>query len=169
MLAGLNGYSARANAAYRLTRRQTIAASYTYTYFDFQRTFGNSQLQTAALGYSISLSRNWDFSTQAGGIRVNTAGLTQVSIDPSIAALTGQDFAIVTFSRVLYLPIAEVRLVRSFQRAALTFDFSTSVTPGNGLYLTSRENAGTVGFSYLSSRRLTARWYAGYSQLSTLG
>jgi len=55
------------------------------------------------------LSRNWDISTQAGGIRVNTLGLTQVSLDPAIAAIIGQNFAVVTFSRMLYLPLAEFR------------------------------------------------------------
>ncbi len=32
-LAGLNGYSARANVGYRVTRRQTISANYNYSYF----------------------------------------------------------------------------------------------------------------------------------------
>ncbi len=60
-LAGLNGYSARANVAYRLTRRQTVSAAYDYSYYDFQRSFGNAKLQTATLGYSVGLSRKWDF------------------------------------------------------------------------------------------------------------
>ena len=100
-LAGLNGYSARANVAYRLTRRQTFSAGYNYSYFDFQRTFGNAKLQTATLGYSIGLSRRWDFSMQVGGIRIETLGLTQVSIDPAIAAIVGRNVAVVTFFRQL--------------------------------------------------------------------
>jgi hypothetical protein len=168
-LAGLNGYSARASVAYRLTRRQTVSASYSHTYFDFQRTFGNSQLETAALGYAIGLSSKWDLSTQAGAIRVQTLGLTQVALDPAIAAIVGQNFAIVTSFRTVYLPIAEARLMGRFRSSSLTFDFSTNVTPGNGVYLTSRQNQGTVAYSYASSRRLTVRWNAGYNQLSTLG
>src|SRR5207302_9126809 len=35
-LAGLNGYSGRANVAYRLSRRQTLSGNYEYTSFDFQ-------------------------------------------------------------------------------------------------------------------------------------
>ena len=76
LLAGLNGYNARASVAYRLTRRQTISASYDNTYFDFQRAFGDSRLETAAIGYSIGLTREWDLSTLAGGVRVDTLGLT---------------------------------------------------------------------------------------------
>lgn len=169
LLAGLNGYSARASVAYRLTPRQTISASYDDTYFDFQHAFGNSRLETIALGYSIGLTREWDLSTLAGGVRVSTLGLTQVSIDPEIAALLGQNFAEVTFSNALYLPVAEVRLIRRFKEASLTFDYSSSITPGNGLYLTSRQTSGAVEYAYTATRNLQARASAGYNQLSALG
>ena len=122
-----------------------------------------------ALGYSIGLTRQWVLSTLAGSVRVDTLGLTQVSLNPAIAALIGQSFALVTFSNVLYLPVAEVRLVRRFRNASLTFDYSTSVTPGNGLYLTSRQTSGAVAYSYVASRSLEARANVGYGQLSALG
>ncbi|MGA2878883.1 MAG: hypothetical protein ABSG13_08025 [Bryobacteraceae bacterium] len=169
LLAGLNGWNVRANVAYRLTPRQTISASYDHTYYDFQGTFGASRLETAALGYSIGLTREWDLSTLAGGVRADTLGLTQVSLDPGIAALTGQSFAVVTFSNVHYLPVAEVRLTRRWKAASLTFDYSSSVTPGNGLYLTSRQTSGLATYSYIASRNLQARANAGYNQLSALG
>jgi hypothetical protein len=169
LLAGLNGYSARASVAYRLTARQTISATYSNTYFDFQRTFGNSRLETIALGYSIALTREWDLAALAGGVRVDTLGLTQVALDPAAAALLGQNFALVTFSNTLYLPVAEIRVTRRFKHASLTLDYSSGVTPGNGLYLTSRQNSGQIVYSYIASRSLEARWNAGYNQLSELG
>ncbi len=169
LLAGLSGYNARASAAYRLSERQTISASYENTYFEFQRAFGDSRLETAALGYSIALTRQWDLSTMAGGIQVGTLGLTQVSLDPSIAALTGEGFAFVTFHNVRYLPVAEVRLIRRLKAASLTFDYSTTVTPGNGLYLTSRQTSGAMAYSYKAARSLQVRANAGYNQLSALG
>jgi hypothetical protein len=169
LLAGLNGYNARASVAYRLTPRQTISASYQNTYFDFQGAYGNSRLETSALGYSIGLTREWDLSTLAGAVRVNTLGLTQVALDPTIAALTGQSFAVVTFANVLYLPVAEVRLIRRLKTASLTFDYSSTVTPGNGLYLTSRQTSGVVAYSYIATRALQASLHAGYGELSALG
>jgi hypothetical protein len=168
-LAGLNGYNARANVAYRITRRQTVSANYDYAYYDFQRTFGNAKLQTATLGYSIGLSRKWDFSMQAGGTRVESLGLTQVSLDPAIAAIVGRNVAVVTFFRVVYAPDAEARLIRRFDRSSLTMGYSVGVVPGNGVYLTSRQNAGTVGYSYTGYRRLTAAANASYNELSSVG
>jgi hypothetical protein len=169
LLAGLNGYGARASVAYRFTPRQTISANYDSTYFDFQRTFGNSRLETSALGYSIGLSREWDLSTLVGGVRVDTLGLTPVSLQPAIAALIGENSAFVTFTSVRYVPVAEVRLMRQFRTAALTLDLSSTVTPGNGLYLTSRQTSGAVAYSYIATRSLQARGNVGYSQLSALG
>jgi len=155
--------------AYRLTPRQTIAATYDNTYFDFQNAYGGSRLETAALGYSVALTREWDLSTLAGGVRVDTLGLTEIPVDPSIAALTGQSFAIVTFRGVHYFPVAEVRLIRRFRSSSLTLDYANSVTPGNGYYLTSRQTSGAAAYSYLASRSLEARVHAGYNQLSALG
>ena len=169
LLAGLNGFNVRASAAYRLTPRQTVSASYENTYFDFQAAFGNSRLETIALGYSIGLTREWDLSTLAGGIRVDSLGLMQVPLDPAITALTGESFAVVTFSNVRYLPVAEVRLTRRFKTASLSFDYSTGVTPGNGLYLTSRQTSGLISYSSTASRAIQVRASAGYNQLSALG
>lgn len=169
LLAGLNGYNARASAAYRLTQRQTISAVYENTDFDFNNTFGESRLETAAVGYSARLTREWDLSTLVGGVRVGTVGLTEIAIDPAAAAILGQYFALVTFHNISYLPIAELQLVRRFREASLTFDFSDSISPGNGLYLTSRQTSGTVIYSYIASRDLRLRANAGYGQLSALG
>lgn len=168
-LAGLNGYAARANAAYRLSRRQTVSASYVRTYFDFQRAFGNATLDTATLGYSVGLSRRWDFAMQAGGIRAESLGLTQVALDPAIAAILGQGVAIVTFHRTVYLPTAEARLIRRFDRSAFTVGYSLGASPGNGVYLTSRQNAATAQYDYSGYRRLTVGVNASYNELSTLG
>lgn len=169
LLAGLNGYDGRASVAYRLTRRQTVSAIYEDTYFNFQNAFGNARLQTAALGYSIALAREWDLSTLGGGVRVGMLGLTQVAIDPAIAALIGESFAIVTFHNGVYLPVAEIRLVRRLKNGSLSFEYSDSVTPGNGLYLTSRQTSGVIAYSYAASRNLQARVNAGYGELSALG
>ena len=168
-LAGLNGYSGRANVAYRLSRRQTLSGNYEYTSFDYQQQFGNAKLQSGTLGYSIGLSRKWDFSTQFGGIRVSTSGLTQVAIDPAIAAIVGQNVAVVSFSRVLYVPMIEARLIRRYNRSALNVGYAMGVTPGNGVYLTSRQNVGSASYSYTGYRRLTAGLNASYGTMTAVG
>jgi hypothetical protein len=169
LLTGLNGYDFREGVAYRLTRRQTLGATYQHTYFDFQGTYGSARIETAALAYSVTLSRSLDLAAQFGGSRLDTRGLTQVTLDPAIAAIVGQNTATVTFFRVFYVPLAEVRLTRRFNRSSLMLGYSTGVTPGNGVYLTSRQTAATAGYSYTSAHRFTAALNASYNQLSALG
>ena len=168
-LAGLDGYDARANVAYRLSSRQTVSGDYNYTYYDFQRAFGDSKLQSVSLGYSVGLSRKWDFSLRGGGIRIDSLGITQVAIDPAIAAIVGQNFADVTYKRVVYAPLGEARMMRRFDRSSLTLDYSMGASPGNGVYLTSRQTAGTVGYSYTGVRRWTFALNSGYTELSSVG
>ena len=168
-LAGLNGYDARANVAYRLSSRQTVSGDYNYTYYDFQRAFGNSSLQSVSLGYSVGLNRKLDFSLRAGGIRIDSLGIMQVAIDPAIAAIVGENYANVTFAKVVYAPLGEARLMRRFDRSSLTLDYSMGASPGNGVYLTSRQTAGTVGYSYRGVRRWTFALNSGYTELSAVG
>jgi len=167
-LAGLNGYSARAGVAYRLTEHQTIGAVVQQTHFDFQRLFGNAELQTAALEYSIALSRTLDLAVQFGGTRLNTSGLMQVSLDPAVASIIGQNLAIVTFTHINYVPAAGARLTRRFSHSSLVLEYSSGVSPGNELYLTSRQTSARAAFSYTGAHRLAAAVSAGYSQLTAL-
>lgn len=168
-LAGLNGYTAHANVVYRLTRHQTISAGFKYTSFDFERIFGGAALETAAIEYAVELGRHLDLALEAGGSRVDARGLTVAPIDPAIAAIIGESVATVTFSRVLYVPELQFQLVRRFRRSSLRLGFSDGVSPGNGVYLTSRLTSATLGYSYIGYRRLTLAANGGYSQLSTIG
>jgi hypothetical protein len=169
LLAGLNGYSARANVAYRISKRQTISAGYNHSYYDFQRQFGDANLDTATLGYSIGLSRKWDFGLDAGGTRIEDLGLRQVSLDPVIAALVGQSFATVTFHAMSYIPNADIRLIRRFDRSSLSINGSIGATPGNGVYLTSKQTAASTSYSYTGYRRLNLGFTFGYSKLAAVG
>ena len=168
-LAGLDGYNAHANVAYRLTRRQTVSADYSYTYYDFQRTFGNAKLQSASLGYSVGSRRRWDLSLRAGGMKIESLGITQISIDPAIAVIVGQNFANISFFRAVYAPLAEARLIRRFNRSSLTLGYAMGATPGNGVYLTSRQNSTSAMYSYAGYRRWTLGLNASYNDLSPVG
>jgi hypothetical protein len=169
LLAGLNGYSARANVAYRISKRQTLSASYNHSYYDFQRQFGDANLDTMSLGYSLGLSRKWDFGLDGGVTHIEDLGLRQVSLDPAIAALVGQSFATVTFHAMSYIPNADIRLIRRFDRSSLSIAGSIGATPGNGVYLTSKQETLSTNYSYSGYRRLTVGFTFAYSKLSAVG
>jgi hypothetical protein len=168
-LASLNGYNGHADVSYRVTKRQTITVSVERTQFDYLRRFGNTAITQFGGGYSIGLGRRWDFSTQLGAARVDALGLTSINVDPAIAAIVGQNTAVVVFHRISYIPIVEVQLIRRFERSSLSAAFNESFSPGNGVYLTSKQTAATLGYSYTGLKKVTFSASASYSRLQSLG
>jgi hypothetical protein len=168
-LAGLDGFGGHGDISYRLTRRQTVSLTYTFAHYDFQRTFGDTDLHTAALGWSIGIGRKWDLGLQTGATVGHTRGLTQVSVDPAIAAIVGRNIAIIQFDRQITIPYLSSRLTRRFERSSLNFNAESGANPGNGVYLTSRQTIAGMGYSYTGLKRWTFGSQANYSELSTLG
>lgn len=168
-LAGLNGYIGGGDVAYRITRRQTVSASYSYTHFDFQKIFGFANIQTVALGYAIGLGRRWDASFTLGGSYAESRGLQQIAVDPAIVAIIGVPTIVANFDRFVAVPYGQVSIVRRFSRSAVSLNASTGVSPGNGVYLTSRANSAMTSYSYEGIRRWSLSSSFGFSQYSTIG
>jgi len=168
-LASVTGYNAHADVSYRLTKRQTVTVSYQHTAFSYRGQFGDANLDQATLGYSIGLGRRWDFGSQFGAARADFSGLTSINLDPAIAAILGQSTAVVAFHSVSYIPIYEAQLTRRFQYSAVTAAYNQSFSPGNGVYLTSRQTAASLNYSYTGIRKLSFGANAGYSRLTSLG
>jgi hypothetical protein len=84
---------------------------------------------------------------------VETLGLARVAIDPVIAEIIGRSVGIAAIYRINWVPAAAATLTRNFHNAVLTFSYERGVTPGNGLYLTSRTESGGAGISYTGIRK----------------
>jgi hypothetical protein len=168
-LASVTGYNAHADVSYRLTSRQTVTLSYEHTTFSYKRQFGDANMDQGTLGYSIGLGRRWDFASQIGSARVDFSGLTSINLDPAIAAILGQSTAVVAFHSVSYIPIYEAQLTRRFEHSAVTGAYNQSFSPGNGIYLTSRQTAASLNYSYTGLRKLSFGANAAYSRLTSLG
>jgi hypothetical protein len=76
-------------------------------------------------------------------------------VDPVIAALLGVSTTTQTFYARRIFPAGEARLTRKFHRALLSLSYSQYVTPGNGVYLASRQDSGEAALSYTGSRKLS--------------
>lgn len=168
-LGSLNGYDAHGDIAYRVTRRQTLTVAYEFTAFNYLRQFGDANIHTFTAGYAIGLGRRWEFALQGGGARVDFSGLTLVNIDPAIAAIVGQNQAVVTFHRTSIIPVYGAQLTRRFERSAVVAAYNQTYNPGNGVFLTSRYSAASVSYSYVGLKRATFDTSLAYSKLNSLG
>ncbi|MEO7142704.1 MAG: hypothetical protein ABI165_04300, partial [Bryobacteraceae bacterium] len=164
-LVGLNGFSARADVAYRLNRKTTISADYSYIHYDYEGLFGSSDVHTAALGYSRTLNRNWQVALRAGAFQVETKGLQFVTLDPAVAAILGQYSTIEAYYKKRVYPLVDLKLTGRFRRSQFFLYASQTVNPGNGVYLTSRNQSAGAGYTYTATRKWSLNASGGYNAL----
>ena len=167
-LYGVTGYTARGDMAYRTSRHATSGVAYDFTHFEFTKGFGGSDIHTVQLVQSFRLGRYWELAMKAGGSRVETLGLAQVTLDPVIAAILGRSTGVEAVHRVNWTPAADVRLTRGFHRASMGFSYSRGVSSGNGLFLTSRSESGTFNVTYTGTRKWNVGFVAGYISLGSM-
>jgi hypothetical protein len=168
-LVGMDGYSARANFRYRLTRVTSIGAEYTRQHFQYPGQFGQSDINMYNLLFSTQMGRAWTFSLGGGAYQMNVAGLQTVSLAPAIAALLGISTTVHTFAADNWVPAGQASLTRKFKYANLTFSYTRSVMPGNGVYLTSRTQNGLVSYTYTGIRKASLAISGGYASLESVG
>jgi hypothetical protein len=152
-LYGTTGGAARGDMQYRVTRRTTLGAAYTYTHFDFTGIFSGTDVHSVVGSYAVRITRQTEFTGFAGMQRAETKFIQSVPVDPVVAALLGTGVGNVVIHRIDWSPTANGRLSRTFQNGVLYLAGGHSVTPGNGLFLTSRMTSVMAGYAYTGVRR----------------
>jgi hypothetical protein len=167
-LYGVTGAVARGDLEYRISRHTTLGADYRFTYFDYTRGFGSTDIHSVGLNYSTQLSRHVQLSARIGGARVESTSLTEVTLDPAIAALLGESEAIQAAYHLNYVPDVQVRLTDTFRQSQFTLAYLDQVVPGNGVYLTSRNDSGNASYSYTGVRHWNFGLHGSYGRMTAL-
>jgi hypothetical protein len=168
-LPGTNGYEAHGSVAYRLTRKQTVSVNYTHDWFNFQRQYGHSDIDAVQIGYNVDLSHHISFQAGIGGTIVHNLGLQDVPVDPVVTAVLGITSITVVSNRTYYAPKFSGVLSKKFERSIATLAFSKDVSPGNGVYLTSRQTGLSAVYSYVGITKATIGANVSYSALTSFG
>jgi hypothetical protein len=167
-LIGTNGYTAQGDIAYRLSRYQTISIGYSFSHYDFQNSYGQSDMHGASLAYSVQIGRHFELALLGGGYRVESLRLTRITFDPVIAALLGQAYGLEKFYGVSYMPRAGAHLTRKFRDSMLGLGYDRNVAAGNGVFTTASYETGQIGYTYTGVRRLSLQTGASYQRFSAL-
>jgi hypothetical protein len=168
-LAGLDGYDAHGSYQHRLSRTRTVGAIYEHMFFDFPPAFGQSDINIAQVFLAGKLSRRWTFSVYGGAFQAEVTGIRQVTLSPVVAALLGTSVGTQAFYRDRVYPTGHATLTGAFKTSILSFNYSELVTPGNGIYLTSRTDSGWVSYSYTGIRKWNFGISGGYNKLESIG
>ena len=152
-LYGVTGAAARADMQYRLSRRITVGAAYIFNYFSFTRVFSDTDLHSLVGSYAMAINRSTEFTFYAGVMRTQTKFIQAVPLNPLVAALLGQTEGNVIVHDTYTLPTFSGRLSRTIHNGILYAGGSRTVTPGNGLFLTSKVGSAFAGYTYTGLRR----------------
>jgi hypothetical protein len=168
-LYGVTGAVATADVQYRLTRRSTIGANYNYNHYSFTGIFSSTDSHGVAGSYAIQLTRRLEFSGYAGFMRVETKFIQDVPVDPAVAAIIGITQGVQVVYSTRYVPNISARLSRTFSRGVLFINGGHTVTPGNGLFLTSTTTTANAGYTYTGLRRWSFNMAVGYNNNNSIG
>jgi hypothetical protein len=169
-LIGMHGYTLRGSFEHKLSMNSSVSVTYNHYHYDFPRAFGEATIDAFQLGYFTSFDRKrWSLKVQGGALQSEVEGLETVNLDPAIANILGVSTTVQTFYRKNILPNVSVSLSRKFKSSNLTFSYSTGTSPGNGVYLTSRQTAAGGSYSYTGIRKASLSLQAGYLSYASLG
>ncbi len=160
---GVNG-----GMSFAVGRNQSLTVGYGFNHFGYRKSFGASDLHGASLGYSRRVTRSWQLSVSAGAYRAESLRTISVQLDPVIASILGQTTGLEAYYGVTYGGTGSFNLNRSFRRSSLSLGYSLGVTPGNGLYLTSRSETAHASYGYSGIRNWNFGVSGNYSKYSAL-
>ncbi len=168
-LYGTIGSQARADMSYRLTRRMTVGGYYAYSNYDFNKAFGGSDVETGGLIFSYTIAKGLELRLRGGASYVQTSGIQTITIDPVIAAILGYSTGTAVVRSSQIVPDISAQISKTHKLGTASAEFIESVTPGNGLYLTSRHVGFSAHYDYTGIRRWTFSIGGSRDTLSTLG
>ena len=168
-LAGVNGYTLNGSVHRQFTRNLILGASYQHTHYDFPKAFGESDLNGYSAIFSYQFLRTWKLDLTAGVYTSEVQGVQSTALDPTIAALLGVGSVQTIFYRTNILPSGTASLSKTFRKSSFTASYVRTVMPGNGFFLTSRQESYGGGYSYSGIRRWTLSLNASSSDLRALG
>jgi hypothetical protein len=167
-LYGVTGEDARGDVQYRLSRRSTIGGNYMFTRFTYHGVFSGSNFHRFSVTYALQLSRSWEFTAFGGVTRVDNKFPQAVALDPVVAALLGVSQGYIVSFALNWLPSYSARLSKTFAHGVAYVSGSRTMTPGNGLFLTSSSYDVSAGYTYTGLRRWAFSVLGGYDRSESI-
>lgn len=165
-LASSRGFSSNGQMTYALSRRSQVGAVYSYGKFYFPRGFGSSDINSWMGQFGRVLSPRWTASLGAGIYRAESQRLQQVRIDPSVAAIIGLASSVQVAHNITSGLALDAALGGRYGRAGITFGYSRGLMPGNGVYLTSRQDQAFSSLSFTGNKRWNVGISGSYGRLT---
>lgn len=163
--------TARSDVQYRISRRTSLGAVYTFQRYTFTHGRGDSTIHMFGPSLSMRVNRWLELSGMVGAARIENKMIQSTPVDPAIAVLLGLNAIQQIAYRLEYLkvPTFAARASRGFRTGLAYVSVGHSVTPGNGLFDTSLVYTVTAGYAYTGLRRWSLNTQFLYSNAEAIG
>jgi hypothetical protein len=172
-LYGNTGVGARGDLQYRLSRRSTLGAGYSFTHFAFRGVLSSTDIHSLVGSYALALSRTVEFTSTFGFAFYETKFQREVPLDPVVAAIVCQPGQPCVGTQLFYgrnwSPNITARFSKTIPRGVIFAMGGHSITPGNGLFLTSTSTNIGGGYSYTGLKRWAVNTGVNYSFSNSVG
>jgi hypothetical protein len=164
---GSTGGGGSGSVTYRLTERTNVGGTYSHSNFTYQHDAGQSTIDGAYFNLTHQFGQYWTVNADAGFSRSDSSGFIRI---PVTIILNGQEvtgYEIGPYQLTRTTPSFRGSVSRRFRSTLATVSAGQGVTPGNGVYLTSRNQFLTGTLSY-TMRKSNISASGGYFRLSSL-
>ncbi len=168
-LVDMRSYGGSADWVYRLSRRSSLGISYSFSHFDFEKVFGDTDVHTVGAHGSRKIGRDWDVSASFTMSKQSTVGVRSFALDPVLSAILGRSSGSEVFETNNLLAGGSLGVNRKIRRSSLGINAQRGVTPGNGYFLTSINEGVGANFTHNFSRDLSFSGSVNYTKLISLG
>ena len=164
---GTTGISGSGSLVYRITGRTTIGGTYSHSYYSYQRSAGQAVLDGGYFNLTHQFADLWTATVSAGLTRSDSSGIIRVPVSVILNGQQVTGYAVGPYKLDRVTPSIQGSVSHRLQRVVITGSVGQVVSPGNGIYLASRNRffSGTASYS---RQRSNISVSGGYFHLTSL-
>jgi hypothetical protein len=164
---GSVGVSGSGSLLYRVTGKTTVGATYSHSYYHYSRQAGTTSVDGLSLSLTHDFPDHWQGSVSAGINRADTQGVITEAISALLGQQIVQGYVTGPYQRTSYVPSFQGTLTRFFRHSSASISAGQGVMPGNGTYLTSRDQFVSALYNVTTHRSNVSAAYS-YFHLTSI-
>jgi hypothetical protein len=164
---GISAVTASGGVSYRFTALTTLTGTYSFSDYQYQNLGGQAQIHTVYATLSHQFRNRWVVLASVGGSRSQSSGVIDLALSPTLAQLLGTTYLPGSYNTTTYVPYFEGSASRQMRHMNVSVSGGQSITPGNGLYLASK-NLNVSGFLSYTWRLSSLGFGASYYRLGSV-
>ncbi len=161
------GVTGGLSVLYRITARTTIGGTFSHTYYEYSANSGSAQVESGSATYSHQFQDHWQLDLSAGVNHSDASGRALTPVEFSFGGVPILGYCYCPYSRTVNSPAFQGTLTHFFRHYSFSVTGGQTISGGNGLYLTSRDQFANGSMSY-STRRSNYSVGVNYSRLSSV-